>query len=244
MVRESYNWTQYLQDIGAASIRQISHLGAIKGSNASITGNWIVDWNFLLEGSGQSNEKQFAAPIQSHLTGDLSQLDDAWIDADMLQRVTRPYLNLAEITLLRGCDVELASGQDVARHVASCLKSPDEVPTVPDDEMFADLPIDRGTDEGKLIHSLEGATPLWFYCLREAEVLGACGMHLGPMASRIVLETIHAAIEASPHSVMGNKDFKVLKGLRTESDRSIHLDEILRMVQAEAAREPQTEEMQ
>jgi hypothetical protein len=44
--------------------------------------------------------------------------------------------------------------------------------------------------------SIAERTPLWFYCLREAAVLGR-GQQLGPLGGRIVAETIHAAIEAS-----------------------------------------------
>ena len=72
---------------------------------------------------------------------------------------------------------------DVANErVASCLRAGD-----------AGMPLMR-------------RTPLWFYALRESEhpSLGN-GKHLGPLASRIVMESIHAAIEAAPDGIAGRR---------------------------------------
>jgi hypothetical protein len=42
-------------------------------------------------------------------------------------------------------------------------------------------------------------TPLWYYILKEAEVLHA-GEHLGPVGGRIVAETLVGLIDADPTS--------------------------------------------
>ncbi len=45
------------------------------------------------------------------------------------------------------------------------------------------------------------ATPLWFYVLKEAEVLGQ-GEHLGEVGSRIVCTTLIGQIQADPDSYL------------------------------------------
>jgi hypothetical protein len=43
--------------------------------------------------------------------------------------------------------------------------------------------------------------PLWWYVLREAELLGH-GQHLGPVGGRIVAEVIHGLIDLDPRSFL------------------------------------------
>ena len=47
----------------------------------------------------------------------------------------------------------------------------------------------------------ETATPLWYYVLKEAEVL-ANGNSLGPVGSRIVAETLIGQLRADPQSFL------------------------------------------
>jgi len=47
--------------------------------------------------------------------------------------------------------------------------------------------------------NFDTATPLWFYILKEAEVL-ACGQHLGPLGSHIVAGTLVGLIAKDPTS--------------------------------------------
>jgi hypothetical protein len=48
--------------------------------------------------------------------------------------------------------------------------------------------------------ALRRATPLWYYVLREAELRGGGGLHLGPVGGRIVAEVLHGLLEADPNS--------------------------------------------
>ena len=74
--------------------------------------------------------------------------------------------------LLRGQSLGLPSGQDVAKHLrVDVLSDADAGPLVP--------------------------TPLWFYLLKEAEVIGS-GRNLGPAGGRIVGEVILGLIEMDP----------------------------------------------
>ena len=48
-------------------------------------------------------------------------------------------------------------------------------------------------------------TPLWYYILKESEVRRN-GNRLGPLGSRFVAETIHAALRADPESYLNQSD--------------------------------------
>jgi hypothetical protein len=48
------------------------------------------------------------------------------------------------------------------------------------------------------------STPLWFYILREADVMGD-GAHLGPVGGRIVAEVFIGLLQADPNSYV-NQD--------------------------------------
>jgi hypothetical protein len=48
-------------------------------------------------------------------------------------------------------------------------------------------------------HSLHRSTPLWYYALKEAQV-AASGLHLGPVAGRIVAEVLIGLIQSDPSS--------------------------------------------
>jgi len=81
--------------------------------------------------------------------------------------------SLAVLNMLRGKALGLPSGQAVAAAMGT---------TVPDDTLGLDRP-----------------TPLWFYLLREAEVI-AGGRRLGPTAGRIVAEVLVGLLAADPSS--------------------------------------------
>ncbi len=91
---------------------------------------------------------------------------------------------LPQRTLLRQLTWSLPSGQSVAARMGV-----DQVPA----EDLHDL---------KEFHrSFAKSTPLWYYALKEAEVL-AGGMRLGPVGGRIVAETLVGMVRADPHSYL------------------------------------------
>ena len=48
------------------------------------------------------------------------------------------------------------------------------------------------------------STPLWFYVLREADILGH-GAHLGPVGGRIVAEVFIGLLQADPDSFLNQE---------------------------------------
>src|SRR5206468_3703462 len=89
------------------------------------------------------------------------------------------YASLANRDLQRGQAVGLPSGEAVARALGVPALSPEQV--------------------GLRDHGWTGETPLWFYILKEADVLHD-GDHLGPVGGRIVGEVLVGIIDADPES--------------------------------------------
>jgi hypothetical protein len=83
--------------------------------------------------------------------------------------------SLGMLNMLRGRSLQLPSGQAVAAAMGT---------TVPDKKL-----------------RLSGETPLWFYLLREAEVLSD-GRRLGPTAGRIVAEVLVGLLKGDPSSFL------------------------------------------
>ena len=98
--------------------------------------------------------------------------------------------SLAQRNLLRHLTWRMPSGQEIARDMGVDPLSRADA---------AELsPLGAGFDR---------STPLWYYVLREAEVVYD-GLHLGPVGGRIVAEVIlgllradrHAYLSAAPHA--------------------------------------------
>lgn len=87
-------------------------------------------------------------------------------------------VNLAARNLLRANQVGLPSGQDVARAVGA--------------------PVLRNADLGLSVR-YEGRSPLWFYCLKEAELTQG-GSRMGQTGGRIIAEVIGAMLDADKTS--------------------------------------------
>jgi len=95
-----------------------------------------------------------------------------------LQGRTGDEADLAFSNLMRGAALRLPAGQDVAAH------------------MRVDV-----LNDAQLSPAQPGNAPLWFYVLREAEVLHG-GEHLGPVGGRIVGETLLGLLRADPRSYL------------------------------------------
>ncbi len=103
-----------------------------------------------------------------------SRLTPALFDLPRLP-VDKPQ-SLALRNLLRGQALQLPSGQDVARH----------------------LRVERVFSGGELGTDLD-PTPLWFYILKESELVTG-GARLGPVGAEIVCEVLLGLLELDPQS--------------------------------------------
>jgi hypothetical protein len=92
---------------------------------------------------------------------------------------------LPQRNLLRHITWQLPSGQSIARHI--------NVPAL----SAADL-----SELRQFGHNLDTSTPLWYYILKEAKVMGEGGRRLGPVGGRIVGEVLVGLLQLSSRSFL------------------------------------------
>jgi hypothetical protein len=125
--------------------------------------------------------------VEGHLPAQRAKRIDARLPATLIALPTQisgsapgtEYASLANRDLQRGQAVGLASGEAIAHRLAVPALSAEQV--------------------GLADSGWAGETPLWFYILKEAEVLHD-GDRLGPVGGRIVGEVLVGIIDADPES--------------------------------------------
>lgn len=98
-------------------------------------------------------------------------------------------------TLLRGARAALPTGQEVAKSlIAQGILEPGQMLTP--DQLMAAVPGVTTNDSGSMLRGswMLDNTPLYYYILKEAEVLGGDNFTLGPVGSLIVAETIERVL--------------------------------------------------
>jgi hypothetical protein len=168
---------------------------------------WVNKWSRLLRLPGQTEPPIMAAPINTRLASALGKIPKAALP-ELVGVGTQTSDNLAARTLLRGHTVRIKNARTIVDKVNAKLGAAGRI-----DMQIAHLS-DAELQQGEsdcvvkcLKHRLSNGlslldrTPLWFYLLKEAEVRGRGG-RLGPLGSRIVMETIHAAVEFSTSSIL------------------------------------------
>lgn len=126
--------------------------------------------------------------IDTHLSTPLFQLPLGTIDTSRGEPIGPT--SLATRNLLRHLTWSIPSGQRVAAAMGVSPLS------------AADL-----ADIADVAPRLDGATPLWLYVLREADLL-ADGQHLGPVGGRIVAEVLIGILELDPMSILNVEDWQ------------------------------------
>jgi hypothetical protein len=132
-----------------------------------------VHWPLFFE-VDRRTRPQHAKRIDATLNTQLLDLPVSAVPGAKDGALARPVASLAVRNLLRSEALGLPSGQDVARKIG--------VVPLTDEQL--------GT---------EGPVYLWYYVLKEAEVL-AHGRHLGPVGTRLVAEVIIGLLDADPTS--------------------------------------------
>ncbi|HYC94713.1 MAG TPA: heme peroxidase family protein [Sphingomicrobium sp.] len=132
--------------------------------------NWVVDFNAFFDTGFFAAVNNKATKIDSVLAPGL----------DVLPGFTGMMAMLATRNLLRGLALGLPSGQGLAGHFGIAAMT------------AAQLKQGLPAGEAALLDSNGGIllskTPLWYYVLREAAVIGN-GEQLGPVGGRVVAET-------------------------------------------------------
>ncbi len=136
---------------------------------------WTIQWPFLFEMDG--TPPQPTLKIDTNLAGPLMDLPAP--EFGMEDSPPEDARSLARRNLLRGRKARLPSGGRIARAMG--------------------IPEHRRPTADQL--GFKGPAPLWFYILKEAEVLHA-GEQLGPVGANIVAETFLGILSADPKSYL------------------------------------------
>jgi hypothetical protein len=176
MIRESY-WINQAQI--NASLGDV--FAFARNPLLPVFSNWVVDFNAFFDTGLFAAVNNRASKIDSTIAPTL----------DTLPGFAGIMAMLATRNLVRGLALGLPSGQGVAGHFG--------VPAMTDAQLKQGLL----PDEVALLQSHGGRllkkTPLWYYVLREAAVLGG-GNQLGPVGGRIVAETFVRMLKRNPDS--------------------------------------------
>lgn len=163
---------------------------SLNGFGEPIPESWGIDWTFFfgLPGTHPDGEKQIPQPsyrIDGFLVDPLGALPEFF-------GAPSPFASLAFRNLQRGVSMGLPSGQSVARMMGAADVLSDEQLWAVRNEGEELVPWDKGRaffEKPDNQRWLAGAAPLWFYILKEAEIMHH-GHHLGEVGSRIVAETL------------------------------------------------------
>jgi hypothetical protein len=207
MIREQYKpWSNQVERATMGSFLEFSYRNSgdhLEGNDFALRTGWQMDWARMFAVPTSADQQPIeSAPIDTVLSRDLFALP--WRIAPH-EKPSQPSMNLAAKTLLRGKGLRLVSAQTALSWANDRVDRPIEA--VPYDDLFTDdLPLCPNERS-----ALSEATPLWYYILREAETK-ASGRKLGPLGSRIVMESLHAAIAASEDSILAQKGWRPTLG--------------------------------
>ncbi len=206
MVRDEYEWNRVFQspkkdNFGPARLHTLFALSGLSGNlqgSPTLPTNWIIDWTRFFDFSDFDGVIKYRKPnqakkIDTTLSLGLKGLPGFPADVPVESR------SIAVLDLLMEARLHLPTGQEVAE---AFREKKIEARTLSTDE------IRKGKHECLLaMPGFHENTPLWYYILKEAEVLhqGEC---LGPIGSRIIAETLVGLIQASEFSILKDKSWK------------------------------------
>jgi Animal haem peroxidase len=185
---------------------------------------WGIDWAFFF-GKPQTRQKKGGKQIpQLSYRIDATLVDPLGTLPEFAKGgAISPFESLAFRNLMRGVSMGLPSGQRVAdiMNAKSILTDKDLWHAKADGDKTKAWP------EGKALLEqnrrwIESSAPLWFYILKEAEILHK-GHHLGEVGSRIVGETLIGLVWFDHYSYLFQKSqwtpaFEGLSGLTSNLD--------------------------
>ncbi|MFM9903645.1 MAG: peroxidase family protein [Pyrinomonadaceae bacterium] len=204
MVRESYDLNLINSKDGTSGPASLRNLQKFTGpgdmDSATLSPRlrlpsiWIIDWYRFYElGKGQIN---YAENINTRLPLALRQLRPV-----VAGKPGELANSLPALDLFRGRRLGLPAGQDVANKIGAVPLTVRDITEVIDrlsvDTMSETEQQDLKT---RLIKAFGEKTPLWFYTLAEAELLG--DGKLGLVGSRIVAETMIPILLYSEFSIL------------------------------------------
>lgn len=170
-------------------------LGLPPSDTDTLPENWIIQWeNFFDPQGGEPRSK--ARRLDTELVEPLQRLRIV-----TGQQEGGLAASLAARNLLRGYLLRMPTGQAVARALQQKLQGAPNIPVLTKQQVrqgAANQQQKQALEDGGFLDR----TPLWYYILAEAAVLGENGQHLGPVGSTIVAEVLVGLVRRSPDSIL------------------------------------------
>lgn len=189
MIRARYNFNSNFPTATLELLFTFTALSGGLGGFDTLPENWIVQWEGFFDGPG-SKARQFDTKLVEPLF-DLPGITGQPMGGGATEE-QKDGGRLAVRNLLRGYLLRMPTGQAVARAMGITPLTADELKAAAADPAQADALTAGGFLE---------KTPLWYYILAEAAVLGA-GNKLGPVGSTIVGEVLYGLVMRSDDSIL------------------------------------------
>ncbi len=212
MVRRSYDYNRVFgrngNNLGEAPFDQIfaftggGGLGARLGlDNTAIPQNWVIDWSRFVTANdsfGDGAPQRVARAVDTSLAPPLGDMVNEGGEHSPGSDMFKLFRQLARRNLRRGMSLNLPTGQALHAHLKSIgavTSDPitDVAATIKTNTELADFLRNNSSD-------LNSQTPLWFYCLAEAE--GSPGPGLGELGSWLVASTFIGVMLDDPESAL------------------------------------------
>jgi hypothetical protein len=201
MVRSEYRLSlRTVQDFKLGELFGLAH------QPIPLPGPLEIQWGLFFQGAGEGGAIT-SRPVDARISAPLHKLPDDLVRLFNAAPENKGFFlgdppQLPVRTLIRGARLRLPSGQEVAKAFAvqRRLTAP-ELTTKSNGEE---------TEAGKVLKQRPEwltNTPLWYYILKEAEVIHN-GSRLGPTGSHIVAETIFGALRSDPDSYFNHLETK------------------------------------
>ena len=156
--------------------------------------NWIIEWqNFVDIGKPFNKARRFDPKLVEPLF-ELRTVTGAPEAGDKARLAVR--------NLLRGYLLRMPTGQAVAK----ALKAAWDTPVLTPQQVIEGA---ASEEQAQVLRAsgFHRRTPLWYYILAEANVLGG-GQHLGPVGSIIVAEVLIGLVRRSEDSILRTRGWK------------------------------------
>jgi hypothetical protein len=193
MVRDIYkSINSHKKHVTLATL--LERTGVYGGAAPRLPAEWVVEWDRFFEIPPDTSHFSSIRKIDTQIALGLHELKEPTIKQfNVLLRAKTPQPRLPVRTLLRGYYLGLPSGEDVATRL---LRHKPSVRRLTEAETVA------GRHRHILTNPRYGfrrQTPLWYYILKEAEVLHD-GRRLGPVGSYIVAFVLLRALACAEDS--------------------------------------------
>jgi hypothetical protein len=166
--------------------------------------DWLFEWGHLFPKTLQSSGRRVTSSsiINTAVVEPLHHLDEETRRQFSKPSPTEKQPHLPARTLLRGARARLPTGQEVAQELVSQdLLAQSKVLTR--DQLVEKTLLTNDDSKSVLAGTwMQTETPLYYYMLKEAEILGQPNRTLGPVGSRIVAEVIEKILWADQDSYL------------------------------------------